>query len=280
MTIPTALTPQDSILVSLVAATDGIWLPSRECHDGGSAANAAVTNCYELRKQFGEFGLSWASGETTDAGRKQKQRAVEDMSHKGLVTCAKPGLTKTIFVKLTDGAYDHIRQRCGLPSIEIGFQTLKLVAAHSKRPAKFMQDIWIPEPELNGGRGWGDGNHAELYDVAQRALPALVAGWLKTNCDSSRRVYYNVTATGWRLLDDGWKPDPIAVSPLNEDIELAYYERLATERAKLTTRTPDQRGELGWLAINTSHHNVPIYQAEARVPIDTGVTASPLPRIK
>ena len=259
MTTPTGLTPTDSILVSLVAATDAIWLPSRECHGGGNGVNAAVTNCHELRKQFGEFGLSLASGETTDAGRKQKQRAVDDMSSKSLLTIAKPGLTKTIFVKLTEGAYGHIRQQCGLPGSGVGFRTLELVAEHSKRPATVMQDIWIPETKLNGGRGWGDGHQNELFDVAQRALPALVAGWLTTNCDSSRRVYYNVTATGWRLLDDGWKPDPIDIAPLNEEIEIAYYECLPIERAKLTTRAPNRGGELGCSPIPNSHHNVRIY---------------------
>ena len=48
---------RDSILISLLAATDAAWLPSRESH--GVKINSRVTSVYEARKRFREAGVPW-----------------------------------------------------------------------------------------------------------------------------------------------------------------------------------------------------------------------------
>lgn len=252
------LTTHDSILVSLLAATDAIWLPSREWHEN-YVLNPAVTNSYELRKQFRESGIAWASGESTEAGRKEKQRALEELARGGLITIAKPNLSKTLFVRLAAGAYDRTRRQCGLSGFEVGFLMLKLVAHFSVRPATVMQHIYVPETTLNNGRGWGDENQNELFGVSQRALPAFVAAWLNTNCDAERHIYYTVTPAGWKLLDDGWKPGrPVEEIHRDTRFELTYYEKFGIERAKLFTRKPDDDGELGWLRLPVAHDDIPV----------------------
>ena len=251
------LTTHEFILVSLLAATDAAWLPSRESHDCGQL-NVAVTNSYELRKQFRESGIAWASGESTEAGRKEKQRALEDLARAGLIVVAKPNLSKTLFAKLTDASYDRVRRQCDLPGFSLGFLMVRLAAAYSVRPAMLMQHIYIRETKFNNDRGWGDGNQNELFDVSQRALPALVAGWLNTNCDAERHVYYSVTDAGWKLLDDDWMPVPGEAIQRDTRFELPYYQQLGIERARLFTRTPDDDGELGFLRLPVSHHDIAV----------------------
>lgn len=258
MTTPdNPLTPQETILISLLAATDAIWLPSRECH--GDQLNPAVTNAWELRKQFRESGVSWSSGERTEAGRKQAQRDLEELAHTGLVKLSKPNDSRTLFVKLTDAAYDRLRRQSGLPGFEIGFLMLRLIALYSIRPATVCQHVYVPETKLNKGRGWGDGFQNELFAVHQRSLPALVAGWLDSRSDCQRHVYFSITSAGWSLLDDVPRPD-FATEAIKRDsrFELAYYHSLHIERARLFTRTPDCDGELGWLALPVAHHGISV----------------------
>lgn len=249
------LPPQELILVSLLAATDATWLPCREAHRGGQI-NPVVTNTYELRKQYRESGVSWSSGGTSDAERKEAQRALEDLTREGSVTVARPHGTKTLFAKLTDAAYDRTRQQCGLLGFDAGFLMLRIVALRSVRPATVYQHVFIPETKLNRDRGWGDGNQNELFRVSQLALPALVAGWLTTKCDCENHVYYQVTAAGWRLLDDGSKPADLPAIKTDSRFELAYYRDLHRERARLKTRTPIDDCELGWIALPVAHHNL------------------------
>ncbi len=226
------MTPQDSILVSLLAAADATWLPSRECHDP-NRLNPAVTNVYELRKQFRESGVSWSSGGTNDAERKEAQRALEDLTRDGSVTVARPHGTKTLFARLSDASYERTRQLCYEPGFVWGFAMLKLLALRSVRPPTVMQDVWIPETALNGGKGWdGVGDGGKLYRAAQRALPGLVRGWIDTNCDSEKRVYYVVTSAGWKLLDDGWR-SAFSVERFPPDVRYRI-QRIPRRRAKET----------------------------------------------
>ena len=250
------LTAQDSILISLLAATDAVWLPSRESHSG--ELNVAVTNAYETRKAYRESGVSWSSGGRSEAERKEMQRALEDLSRDGLVTIARPNLSKTLFVKLTDTSYNRLRRQCGLPCRAIGFLMLRLVALYSTRPAKVYQHLFVPETKLNKGRGWGDGFQNELFDVSQRALPALSAGWLDSRSDCQRHVYYWVTTAGWQFLDDGSKPTDTESIKRDSRFELAYYQSLRLERARLFTRTPTDDCELGWLPLPVAHHDMPV----------------------
>lgn len=247
---------RDSILISLLAATDAAWLPSRESH--GVKINSRVTSVYEARKRFREAGVPWASGGTSDAERKEIQRALEDLKESGDVIATKPNGSKTLFAKLSDDAYDRTRRECNLLGFDVGFLMLKAVALCSVRPATVMQHVWIPETKFNNGRGWGDGNQNELFiAVSQRALPALAAGWLDTQCDSQRHVYYFVTELGWQLIDADWRPSAVAAIHSNLDTELAYWNQLTAERSKLATRTPEDDGELGWLPLPVCHHNIP-----------------------
>lgn len=251
------LTAQELILVSLLAATDAIWTPCRESHDGGRIA-VAVVNSWEARTAYRAGGLPWASGGRSDAERKELQRSLADLEAAGDVVVSRPNGVKSLFARLSDSAYDRLRRQCGLAGLEIGSLMLKLVAQFSYRPATLMQHQWIREPKLNGGRGWGDGNHGELYEVAQRAMPSLMAGWLKTNCDCECRIYYAVTDAGWKLLDDGWKP--VAGEDVKRDsrFELAYWEQLGVERKRLLTKKPQCAIELGTLPLPVSHHDLPL----------------------
>ena len=253
------LTTRQTILVSLVAATDAIWLPSRESHR--DAVNPAVTNCYELRKQFREAGVPWSSGGRTDAERKEAQRALEDLTRDGSVTVARPHGSKTLFVRLSEAAYERTRQLCYQPSFFWGYISLKMVALSSTRPPAVYQDIFIPETAFNNGNGWdGKPDGGKLYRAAQRALPALVADWLTTRCDCQRRVYYSVTAAGWKAIDDpssASKPDVERIPP-DVRFAAAYADCLAAEQKKIFTRTPNDDGELGSLPLPVGHHDTPI----------------------
>lgn len=250
------LSTAETIMVSLLAATDSVWLPSRESH--GGQINPVVTNVFELRSQFRESGVPWASRGTNNAEQKTMQRALEDLTRDGSVTVARPLGTKTLAVRMTDAAYDRARRQCGEPGFSTAYLMLRLVAHFSVRPAQVMQDIWIPETKFNGGRGWGDANQNQLFFVSQRALPALVAGWLETNCDNERHVYFRVTKTGWQLIDAGSKPADVPAVKRDSRFALAYYERLRVEQARLFARTPDDAGELGFLRLPVSHHDVPV----------------------
>ena len=143
----------DEILISLLAATDAAWLPCRESH--GIKLNPAVTNAYEARKRFHEAGVPWSSGGTSDAERKEIQRALDDLKESGDVIAAKPNGTKTLFARLADDVYNRTRRKCGLTSAVTAFAMLKLDSVHSVRPSTFYQHVWIPETTFSGERGWG-----------------------------------------------------------------------------------------------------------------------------
>lgn len=171
----------------------------------------------------------------------------------------KPNDSKTLLLRLTDAAYHPPRRQCGLPGVASGWLKLKHVASFSIRPATVMQAVWVSETKLNHDRGWGDNNSEELVIVQRKAIPALVAGWLDARCDCQRHIYYGVTAEGWRRLDSGSKPAAAAESIKRDTrFELAYFEQLGVERKRIFTRTPNDGGELGWLPLPVSHHDLPV----------------------
>ncbi len=235
----------------------------REWH--GDQVNVICTNSYELRKAYRESGIPWASGERTEAGRKQAQRDLEELARGGLIVLAKPNLSKTLFVKLSDSAYSRLRRQCDLPSFEMGFLMLKLTEKFSVRPPTVEENVFIPETKFNADRGWGDGFQDELFRVSQNALPAVFQGWLVSVRDTQRHIFYAITEKGWKLLDDGWKPGPGEEIKRDLDMSLAYYTSLRIESSKLKTRTPDCDGELGWpFPLSAAHHGLSCARSPAQ----------------
>lgn len=242
---------ENSVLVGILAATDAIWLPLRDW----TAPRPA--NTYAARRSFAAGGVPWASAETTEAGRKRSQRCLEELVAAGLVVGRKPKRAKTLSVRLSDAADHAARRLCGLADEEGGVATLREVGGRSERRAELLTDVWVPETALNDGRGWGDHHQEELATVEQMALPALVRGWLDSRADSEGRVYYAVTARGWKLIDanrEAQEPHSEDGSPAALDL---YQDRIAAALARLGTAEPP-RGDIGEIPLPVSMGNTPM----------------------
>jgi hypothetical protein len=231
----------DDILLAILAATDAVFIPDRDPMDFNRH-----TVLYERRRDFPDTGVPWASEKAMpgldEAGRKQVQRALEDLVGQGLVDALRPKGAKTVGVRLTDAGEARVRAMCGLPLFEgaqaVVDQLTSLVSDDSACMANTR--IWTPETKLAGVE-WGDNTRKHLLvDVEERLLPALVRGQVVSNCTVRGHCWYSVHP----------KPTPMPPMPadLPSRLELArgqYYGRLKHELAELRMAEPLNSREIG-----------------------------------
>lgn len=141
----------NDILLAILAATDAVFIPDRDPMD----FNRHVV-IYERRRDFPDAGIPWASEKAMpgldETGRKQVQRALEDLVGQGLVDALRPKGAKTVGVKLTDAGEARVRALCGLPLFEgtqaAVDQLVRLLEDDSA--CVFQGRIWTPETVLAG----------------------------------------------------------------------------------------------------------------------------------
>jgi hypothetical protein len=114
---------------------------------------------------------------------------------------------------------------------------------------------------LNEGRGWGDGCEGELKKVIARLRPALLLGWVESNCDVHGQVAYCVTELGQAALykaalahSGNGQSDHAAEPPEPDDDALEAYNIAYTDMIiwldAQTNLSVDARGEIGEIPLS------------------------------
>lgn len=234
------LTLADRILLYLLAATDAIFIPDR---DPLKRNRHAVI--WERRKAFEQRGIPWASrlveSGTTENGRKQAQRAMEQLIQSRMVQVYRPNNSKTLGIRLTNVGDQYTRALAGLPTLVSSLPLIPQLRGFSEGEAAccFLGQTWVPETLLAGVE-WGDNEQRYKYvDIEEQLLPALVRGWVVSNCTIRGHCWYSLVNAA----------PPTAV-PVNSPAKCVhardeYYRQIHEEISALYVAKPDNEREIG-----------------------------------
>lgn len=243
----------DDILLSILVATDAIFIPDRDPRD-----HVRHVVLYERRRDFPLRGVPWGSEMVApglgDAGRKEVQRTLETLAAQGLVESFRPHGVKTLGVKLTDRSEAKLRARCGLPGMPESFAELdrlyRFLVDFDMTSCEFLGRIWTPEPTFTGVR-WGDNDRRHAYvELEERFLPALNRNLLISNCSVRGHCWYSINQAGFKLAEQRAETGAIPEAPADlpardEEARCEYYTRLHDALADLRTGTPENDREIG-----------------------------------
>ena len=239
------LSLNDSILVTILAATDAVFLPDR---DPLLRPRHAVI--YERRRDFAHSGVPWTSEMVLpgmdDAGRKRVQRALEELALDGQVVTFQPKGAKTLGVRLSDVGEERARALAGLPATGAALALLGQLSDLERTDAAgaFQGHVWLPETALAGVR-WGDNErrHA-LVELEEKLLPGLVRGWIESNCTVHGHCWYRLTDAGRKRIG---KTAAASTCPpaKSEEARRDYYQRVRMEFQALAAAKPECEREIG-----------------------------------
>jgi len=176
----------DKILVQALAFASALHEPLRDVRAPFWAST------WRLRDVYRRSGSPYRGS----AGM-ESSRALSELARDGLVV-RRRGQRKTVGIKLTEAGLDATWRLVGRNPADA-----LMVAGEVDRLG--LGGRWVRETAFNHGRGWGDGFSAELKIVQAFHSPALVAGWMESNCDMLGRVGYRTTQAGREALveDEG-----------------------------------------------------------------------------
>jgi len=228
------LTPDDAILVRVLAQTDALRLPVRNWKSKASAGRLAGLEL--LASKGVPFRINAAGDE---AGRKRGERDLVSLADRGLLNLVR-GKAKWPHVRLTPSAEARARALCDLPDRRVGRMVLAAVAARTDREPLTFDRRYLAETALNGDRGWGfdasDADRRGLSDTELDYLPAAAAGWLWADSDIEGHGYYHVLPAGWAELDNPTADPPVGRLPsADEDATSLYRDSQDTALGHLAT---------------------------------------------
>lgn len=243
--------PEKNLLIRICAERDALFVPLR---DPRAAHWSAV---WEMRRTCRATGLPWRSNERSgSAASKAAERSLRALERSGLLVRLAPRASKTLNIRLSDEGDETARELTGRETVSDAIETIREIDRLTKtrpyRELKWRGIGLLPEIALNEGRGWGDGNSAELIGVEDRVLPALSRGWAVSNCDSVGHVYYMLTDAG-RTAIKTFRPRPPVEreQPLEDGIEL-YRSFMGDALQQLRSLFGDDRQELSELPLPCS----------------------------
>jgi len=233
----------DQILVAILAATDAVFLPDRS--PISSPRHQVIC---ERRKYFPTHGVPWASEKAgpglDEAGRKQAQRALEGLVAHGLVHTVQPKLAKTLGVKLTEVGDRELRAKVGLPSFDEAISALEQIAI-CETACEFVGLRWVPETALTDAQWGDDERRQEFVKLEDRLLPALVRGFVRSNCSVKGHCWYSLTKAGEKFLAKERPNSEPAKRAFTEEAKREYYYRIHEELALLAAAKPEIDREIG-----------------------------------
>lgn len=236
----------DDILVTILAATDAVFIPDRDpLHRNRRRV------LYERTRDYPARGVPWESEralpELDEAGRKRAQRALEGLVARGLVVACRAG-GKTAGVRLTDAGEALARARCGLPDFDaarVEAERLRRFTSHESA-CGFLRKVWTPET-VPAGVEWGDNDRRnELVQLEERLLPALVRGFVVSNCSIQGHCWYSIHPNPAVAV---LPPVPPGLPGRCEDARGIYYGRVAKERDDLGRAVAQNEREIGEIAM-------------------------------
>lgn len=234
----------DQILLAILAATDAVFIPDRD-----PLARPRHAVIYERRKAFAQSGVPWASEKVLpgldEAARKQVQRMLDELALEGQVLTFQPKAAKTLGVHLSDTGDERARALAGLPALGDALRVLGQLAELERTDATsaYLGRTWLPETALAGVR-WGDNARRQAFvQVEEQLLPALVRGWVESNCSVQGHCWYSLTEAGRRQISR--HDTPAMLPPANDQARREYYFRVQSELHALAAARPDCEREIG-----------------------------------
>jgi len=245
------MTEVDEILIRALADADAYRLPTRRW------IRRMAANRYLGLRQLAGHGLPYRQGAQGDEMlRKKRERALTEAEESRLLTVYR-GLRKFPYVKLTPEGEARARALCGLPGRDIGRLILAAIADKTERNGKTFDAFWLPEIDLNRGKGWGDSTPEDqraLSEIELDALPAISARWIFAHSDLEGRVYYAVLPAGWNELDSPTNDKPPRIKPISKGV---YRRHQDITLAAMESDINIPSGELGFLPLPVSMRRVP-----------------------
>jgi len=233
-----------SILVQILGDTDAVFIPMRTWTRPGPP------NRYFARRDYLKQGVPWRSHGADESERKQIQRALDRLAKAGKVTVFRPRRGKVLGVRLTDASDLATRRLVGLPGLAAAWWSCRKLARHSRTPAAYLTDLYVPERKLIGE--WEPERYRqEAVIVEDMLLCALVRGWVDSNADSQGRVSYTLTEAGRTWLDATPEPvdDDLPVNAVDQEAREVYDDMVKAGLIRLDTATPADPRELGMIPL-------------------------------
>ena len=234
----------DQIVLAVLASTDAVFLPDR---DPSARPRHAVIST--RRWSFSNAGVPWSSEKVIsgldEAGRKQVQRALDELVARDHVVSFQPQASKTLGVQLSDAGDRYARALAGLPDVAESLAVVGRLAQLENDPAacRFLGRTWLPETLL-AGVAWGENDRREVFvELEEKLLPALVRGWAQSNCSVHGHGWYCLRPAGHEALG---RPLPPAELPVRSNAARGqYYYRVNQELLGLAAGRPESEREIG-----------------------------------
>jgi hypothetical protein len=242
------MTDADAILVRTLAHEDAVRLPVRDWRDRSSV------NRYFARKLGA---VPFRMNTAAEAGRKANERMLVDLAADRVLTVSRGPRVKFPLVHLLAPGEERARALCGLPGREVGRLFLKAVADRGRKYADTVGGRWVPEIDLNDGRGWGEDATAEdrrgLSQVELDALPAISLGWVAADSSHAGHVCYAATEAGVQEIAKPSKPPAAGKLPgFDADAAALYRREQDRKLIELANQVPADTREIGPLPLVAS----------------------------
>ena len=244
-------TIDDVLLCRLTGELWAAFAPWRGPWTGGGPAAA-----YLSRRAFREgAGLRWRhSGRDRDE-RDDNVEALGRLERAGLLY-RRVERTKAVAVLLFEPGIERACALARAPGLPAARELCRRIVE-----CEGVEDrgrLWEPEwmlagtpPHWAGCAGEaGRGNRQRLAATEERAIPALVRGWLESGSDLEGRVWYALTDAGRTALD-GPEPDEPAGAEGDDDCALAWREGAHAMYGRMASAPRSER-EIGLIPLPAS----------------------------
>ncbi len=248
-----AATADDKLLCLLTGELWAIFAPWRGPWTGGGA-----TAAHQGRRAFRNgAGLRWRNRGRDRDEREAILTVLGQLERSGLLV-RRIEQTRVVAVRLSDAGIERACSLAGAPCWLVGRQVCERLAALDDERATMVHlgTRWTAEWAMAGtppfwaacgGDDTGRANRRLLSELEERAIPALVRGWLISGADLDGRVWYSLTAAGRAALMEA-PPDVPPATEADEDCALAWREGAHAMQVRLAAAPRSER-EIGLLPL-------------------------------
>lgn len=243
----------DMLICRLAGELWAVFAPWRGPWGGGGAAAA-----YLARRSFRSgAGLRWRHQGRDRDERDENVEALGRLERRGLLT-RRVEKTKVIATRLLDAGIERACSLAGAPCRLAGREICQRLPALDDERATMMHlgTRWTAEWALAGTPAFwaacgndetGRANRRLLSELEERAIPAMVRGWLVSGADLDGRAWYSLTAAGRAALTEAPADAPPAIEA-DAECALAWREGAHAMQVRLAAAPRSER-EIGLLPL-------------------------------
>ncbi len=248
-----AATADDKLLCRLTGELWATFAPWRGPWNGGGA-----TAAYQGRRAFRNgAGLRWRNKGRDRDEREAILSVLGQLERSGLLV-RRIEQTRVVAVRLSDVGIERACSLAGAPCWRDGREVSERLAACADERATMthLGTRWTAEWALAGTPPqWarcgsdevGRAHRRLLSGLEERAIPALVRGWLVSGADLHGRVWYSLT-DGGRAALAGSPPEEVGGIDAADDCALAWREGAHAMQVRLAAAPRSER-EIGLLPL-------------------------------